>query len=61
MANEKQTTREDDDQNKQEPHDPVEAGRKAIEASRLTNDSGASPAEKQEAEKKDADRWRNEG
>ena len=57
----KSPAQEDNDQNKQEPHDPVEAGKKAIEASKISNKSGASPEQQQEAEKKDADQWRNEG
>ncbi len=63
MANDKQQSgaQEDNDQNKQEPHDPVEAGRKAIQASKLANDSGTPAAEQQDADAKDADQWRNEG
>ncbi len=63
MENNRQLSaaQEDNDLNKIEPHDPVEDGRKAIEASKIANNSGASSAEQQEAEKKDADRWRNEG
>ncbi len=55
------TTQEDKDENKQEPHNPVEAGRKAIEASKLTNDNGIPASEQQEAAEKDAEQWRNEG
>ena len=48
---------EDQDLNNADQHDPVEAGKKAIEAERLTNDKDASEAE----EKDDAENWRNEG
>lgn len=48
------------DRNRQEPHDPVQAGRQAIEASKLNEKE--KPAEtQQEEEKQDAEQWRNEG
>ncbi len=51
---------EDNDRNKQEPHDPVQAGKAAIEAGKLNEKS--KPAEQQHnEERKDAENWRNEG
>ncbi|TDH19732.1 hypothetical protein EXU57_22795 [Segetibacter sp. 3557_3] len=40
--------------------DPVEAGKKAIEAARATAGSGTT-GDKAEEEKADAEKWRNEG
>ena len=62
MQTEKQSTRDEEtnDRNKQEPHDPVQAGREAIEASKL-NEIDKPAGQQQEDEKKDAERWRNEG
>jgi len=52
---------EDNDVNKKEPHDPVEAGKKAIEAERLVNEKNNSAPEQNSEEKADAEKWRNEG
>lgn len=62
MQTTKQTTpdAETNDRNRQEPHDPVQAGKEAIEASKL-NEQGKPAAQQQEEEKKDAEQWRNEG
>ena len=50
---------EDNDRNKQEPHNPVQAGREAIEAGKLNEKD--KPADKQRGdEAKDAESWRNE-
>ena len=46
---------EDNDLNKQEPHDPVAAGKAAIEAGKI-----ASP-QSDAKEEADAEKWRNEG
>ena len=51
---------EDNDRNKQEPHDPVKAGRDAIEAGKL-NEKGKPAEQQRNDEKKDAENWRNEG
>lgn len=62
MQDNKQNTPagEEADRNKQEQHNPVQAGKEAVEASKL-NDKGK-PVEQQRAdEAKDAERWRNEG
>lgn len=62
MQTNKQTTpdSESNDRNRQEPHDPVQAGKEAIEASKL-NERGKPAAQQQEEEKRDAEQWRNEG
>lgn len=52
---------EDSDTNKQEPHDPVAAGRKANEAGRLANEKDKPAAQQEDEAKKDAEQWRNEG
>lgn len=52
-------TGEDNDRNRQEPHDPAQAGSEAIEAGKL-NEKGR-PAGQQAEESADAERWRNEG
>lgn len=51
---------ESNDRNKQEPHDPVKAGKEAIEAGKWNERD--KPAGQQGAEEaKDAEAWRNEG
>lgn len=62
MQTDKQTTRGDEevaDRNRQEPHDPVQAGKEAIEASKVAE--GKPEPQQHEDEQKDAERWRNEG
>jgi hypothetical protein len=63
MANDRQQPagQEDGVRNNQEEHDPAEAGKKAIEASKLANDKDIPASQKKEEEEKDADQWRNEG
>ena len=52
---------EDNDTNKQEPHDPVAAGQKANEAGRLANEKDKPAGQQEDEAKKDAEQWRNEG
>ena len=54
------TDNESNDRNRQEPHDPVQAGRAAIEAGKL-NEQDKPAAQQRIDEKKDAEQWRNEG
>ena len=42
-------------------HDPVESGKKAIEADQLVNKKELSSEEKDKQEQQDAEQWRNEG
>ena len=56
--NDKTNGAEDNDLNKQEPHDPVEAGKKAIEAGEVA--SGGKEGQESN-DKADAEKWRNEG
>jgi hypothetical protein len=42
-------------------HDPVESGRKAIEADRLVNKKEIPEDELKQQESLDAEKWRNEG
>ena len=51
---------ESNDRNKEEPHDPVKAGKEAIEASKL-NEQDKPAGQQDEEEAKDAEAWRNEG
>lgn len=62
MQTNKQNTpdTETNDRNRQEPHDPVQAGKEAIEAGKL-NERGKPAAQQQDEERKDAEAWRNEG
>ena len=55
MANAKKTG------NKSKAHDPVESGKKAIEADKKINKQNKSQQQKDKEEKKDAVQWRNEG
>lgn len=62
MQADKQTTAdtESNDRNRQEPHDPAQAGREAIEAGRL-NDRNKPAEQQRRNEASDAEQWRNEG
>lgn len=51
---------ESNDRNRQGDTDPAQAGRKAIEASKV-NDRGKPAAQQQAEEESDANDWRNEG
>jgi hypothetical protein len=42
-------------------HDPVESGRKAIEADRVINKKDIPQEERERQEALDAEQWRNEG
>ena len=42
-------------------HDPVESGRKAIEADKLINKKDIPEEEREQQEARDAEQWRNEG
>lgn len=44
-----------------EEHDPVETGRKAIEADRKVNEQSEHPENREKEEADDAEKWRNEG
>ena len=46
---------------KKEPADAVAAGKKAIEADKKINKQDKSTEQVENEEKKDAERWRNEG
>jgi len=46
---------------KHDEHDPVQAGKKAIEAEKKINNQDKSTEEKNNEEAKDAEQWRNEG
>lgn len=62
MAEEKkQSDSETNDANKKEPHDPVKAGKEAIEAGKIANDHDKPQEQKDKEEKEDAEKWRNEG
>jgi hypothetical protein len=50
---------EDNDKNKQEPHDPAAAGKAAIEAGKIADPKNNEATEA--TEKEDAEKWRNEG
>ena len=52
---------EDNDLNNQQDHDPVEAGKKAIEAEKLANDPDKPKEQQEKEDKDDAEKWRNEG
>lgn len=61
MQNTRQTPdSETADRNNQEPHNPAQAGKEAIEASKL-NQSGKPAGQQQQEEAADAEAWRNEG
>jgi len=46
---------------KKKTDDPVEAGKKSIEADKKINKQDKSDQQKEMEEKKDAEQWRNEG
>jgi len=50
-----------DDPKPNADHDPVESGKKAIEADRLINKKDLSKEEQERQESQDAEQWRNEG
>jgi hypothetical protein len=62
MQNNRQSAaaQEENDKNRQEPHDPVQAGKEAIEAGKL-NERDKPAGQQREEEEKDAENWRNEG
>jgi hypothetical protein len=55
MANSKNTGK------KSKAHDPVESGKKAIEADKKINKQNKPQQQKDKEEKDDAEQWRNEG
>jgi hypothetical protein len=59
MNNDKSLEKKPDD--KEMIEQPEEAGKKAIEAGKKFDPEENSPEETEEKEKKDAEKWRNEG
>lgn len=51
---------EEQDANREEPHNPVEAGQAAIEAGKIAEGPKA-PGQQDKEEAEDAERWRSEG
>ena len=51
----------EDNQPGAETQKSIEAGKKAIEVNRLTNDKEKPKEQQEKDEKEDAEKWRNEG
>lgn len=61
MANSNEISKEKALNKKDDVQEPVEAGKKAIEADKKINRQNKTAAEQEAEEKKDAEQWRNEG
>jgi hypothetical protein len=55
------TTEGKNDPKENTGHDPVESGKKAIDADKIINKKDQSEEEKQQESARDAEQWRNEG